>query len=83
MGGRHKHKNLTDLYVLDVRSIKDQMNENHQFSWKKFVQAEHPKPRINALLLQTEGDVYFFGGISHPENIAYDDFWKLSFGRVF
>lgn len=43
---------------------------------------EAPKERVHGQLTQAGGDVYFFGGVSHPENVGFDDFWRMRFGNL-
>jgi hypothetical protein len=80
MGGRDKHKNLADLFVLDVRGLKDDSSEHQTLNWRRFFQLEAPKPRIYPMMTQVSGEYYYFGGVSYPENIGYDDFWHMRFG---
>lgn len=80
MGGRDKHKNLADFFVLDVRCLKNEMEDHHTLNWRRFFQLEAPKPRIHPLMTQVGGEFYYFGGVSFPENMGYNDFWQLRFG---
>jgi hypothetical protein len=71
IGGKEKNKNLSDLFVLDLRN----------FNWRRFFQLEGPKPRMYPILIENPEDTYLLGGVSFPENLAYDEFWKLRFGK--
>ena len=82
LGGRDKHKNLSDIYVLDIRSLSDNMSDTQTFGWRRFFQLEGPKSRLHSHITQSRGDVYQYGGVSYPENIAYDDFWRMRFGSI-
>lgn len=81
LGGRDKHKNLSDLFVLDLRVVTEDTPEHVTLGWRRFFQLEGPKSRLYSHLVQSRGEVYQFGGVSYPEYIAYDDFWKMKFGN--
>jgi hypothetical protein len=72
IGGKEKNKNLSDLFVLDLRN----------FNWRRFFQLEGPKPRMYPILIENQEDTYLLGGVSFPENLSYEEYWRLRFGKL-